>query len=348
VNRRRSPAGKVAVVALLVLVAASCRRTPSSPELGMQRIALSLSFSEEALKVPVPPEVIIRVIPAPPQIQGPADLAAFQVSSSPAAPEQPPVRFDQTPPCPVARPGTAPKEAAQFQTFFAPAEGVYRRVNKGTISVVGGVLPLKLPYPPQSTWTVRGAPDRVTKGVAGVSKDTTVKQWTIERAVTPTFVITDHLSLSATAIQLSKRVTTVNGVVTTFTPAPAIDFYTFGVEGKTWTSAGIDSATKTAMYVSGKIQKREIIDACGELIDTYQFTLDEQVVDLATGGTSGTPAGEPNVYNIAPHIGGLLVKEDVHVLTTTRTESGAPLSFDFDYTSVFKTLKPAPLGSEKG
>lgn len=337
----RTPKGMALVLVALALVTASCRRPVPEAELGIQRIALSLAFSEEELKVPVEPEVILRIIPAPPTITAP-DLVRFQ-GPPPAAPV-----FDPVPLCPVAGPGSAPEIPAVVQTFFPPSPGLYPRVNKGTISVVGGVLPLTLPYPPLSEWTVRHGEDAITEGIDGVTEDSIEKTWTIRRAVTPSFVVTDSVQLTDTALQLTQRVTEVNGVVSTFTPTPAVDVYTFGVEGDTWVSAGVDPDTNTAMYVSGAIVAREIVDACGELVDTYRFTLEEQFVNLDTGETSGTPLQEPNTYNIATQYGALLVKESVHTLTTTQTPDGAPLTYELTYTSVIDTLTPGPLPPEDG
>ena len=97
------------------------------------------------------------------------------------------------------------------------------------------------------------------------------------------------------------------------------------------------------MVVNGKIEKREVVDTCGELVDTYRITLSETMVNLATGETSGTPQDEPNVYNVATQYGGMIVREDVHYTQTTTTADGTPVVLEFDYVSTLDDIEPKPV-----
>jgi len=332
---------RAVVIVLATALLASCGRGPEDFEVGVKRVALALAFAEEELAEPVSPHVIRQLVPAPPEVD----------FSNPPPVEEVVFEFDNPLDCPAAPPGAAPAQAVQRAVTSPPAAGPYLRHNEGTVEVTGGVIPLTLPFPPLTRWEVgeSEAIPRQPGPFAGGPLDTTppgnnheldIRKVIIENA----FVVTDRVRITHAEIQLLSRTTEASGTTTVFSPDPPITLYQFAVEGTTWRSAGVDTETDTAMLVQGTIQRREVVDVCGERIDTYRVSMTESVVNLQTGETSGTDADRPNVYNVAPHHGGLVIREDVRSTTRARDpESGAPVIVLLEYVSTINAVEPVAL-----
>jgi hypothetical protein len=329
----------VALVVSLASVAAACGGGgEESIELGIKRVALSLSFSEEELAVPVPPNVITRIVPAPPGTD-------FTVPSAPVTAPDLAALFPQ---CGTAPEGAPPAEAVARTVTSPPQTGRYLRHNKGTITI-NGALPITLPYPPFSAWEVpaieeidRPANDGVPFIVDPIPAGTDYVV-DLKKVIIPGFEITDRLQISATDIKLLQRTTVSGEDTTTFTPDPPVTLYTFGAEGTTWRSAGLDTETGTSMFLQGTIVSREVVDVCGTPIDTYRVEVTEQLVNLNTGDISGTPpGGEPSYYNYAPQLGGYVLREDVLSQVTTRDPAtGVPVQATLDYVSTANATGPS-------
>ena len=330
----RSLATRVALAAAVVLLAAGCQRPNRDAELGVSRIALNLAFSDEELVEPVDPAVIVRLVPAPPEVKEPEDVLDYTD----------PEPMLSLAPCPEIPAGAAPDVAVEFQIKDPPPAGTFERVNEGKIVFNSGALLITLPYPPVSTWEVLPLEDEVTPGVEGVTEPTVRIRWQVRRVVAAGFETIDTLRVDGNNLQLLQRDTTVNGVTTTFKPTPPVNLYVAGNEGDTWKSAGVDSESGTAMLVQGTIGQREVVNACGTPVDTYRVSVEEQLVNLDTGETSGSAIGEPNVYNIATQFGGLAVREDIHTTTATRTEAGVPVTIELDYVSTARGVTPTSGG----
>ncbi len=323
----------VMLVALSVL-ATACGRGNSDRALpiGVKRVALNLVFAKEELAKPLTPEVILRILPPLPELSG-GDLNQFR------GPLRPPSLF---PPCAVAQPGQGPEKPVTFSAVRPPAVGAYGRHNKGTLKLVGP-LSLTLPFPPASRWEIPKTTRIVTPSPLPNTDPDITFEWDIRKILVPGFEVIDSMRLLEDRIELVKRRTINQGAESTFTPTPPVRIYTFGDEGSVIASAGMDTETNTAMVVNGKVEKREFVDVCGEVIDTWRVSLDEQVVNLDTGETSGTLQGDPNIYNFATQYGGIVVREDVHYTATTRTAEGTPVVLEFDYESTLDAITPTPL-----
>jgi hypothetical protein len=82
---------------------------------------------------------------------------------------------------------------------------------------------------------------------------------------------------------------------------------------------------------------------CGTLHDALRIVVTERVVNLATGETSGTADGDPNVFHVASQLGGLVLREDVHFTQTIATPDGAAVvEWDYQSTQDSATPEPAP------
>jgi hypothetical protein len=318
---------------------AGCGTGDRELELGIKRVALSLAFADEGKAEPVAPKVVYQLIPAPPA------LVASATATPPAAlpPFEPPAFIS----CPAAPAGSSPERAVLRLATAPPPAGTYPRRNTGKIHVEGGLAPLDLPYPPLSLWefsasTPVDVPGDPTGAVAPPEKD---DQYTVKKSLTPDFFVIETLQRTSTGINLLKRETSANGTTSVFTPSPPVTVYQFGVENEEWRSAGVDQETSTAMLVTGKIVKREVVDVCGTLVDTYQAQYTEELVNLDTGEVSGTDPATPSTIDVAPQLGALVIKEDMHSTMRVRDEeSGAPITITFTYVSTAASTEPVPPG----
>jgi hypothetical protein len=321
------------VVGALALVTAACGGGGDDPtQVGIRRVALALAFSEAELAEPVAPNVIVQLVPAPPE----AALTP-EIYENP-----PPELFDSPFACPTAPPGAAPAVPVSFSVKGAPAPGSYPRHNTGTISIEGGPFPITFPYPFASTDEISPAEEVDAESAPGLPP-TKVVEYEVKRVLGGGFETTDRFRVGSAAVELVKRTTVTPGETTVFEPTPPVDVYVFGVEGSSWNDAGVDSENGTAMAFQGTIEKREVVDVCGTAIDTYRVSAQETMVNLDTGQTSGTSSDDPNIYNVATQFGGLVVRADVHTTDTTRDpESGAPVVLVLEYVTTLDDVEPAP------
>ena len=330
----------VALLCALALVA--CSTPDRKVELGVKRVALSLAFAEQELAEPVAPRVLYQLVPAPPGL----------IESAPITP---PAQIDFELPayltCPAAPDGAVAPVAAKRVAVAPPPAGTYPRRNTGTVTLEGGVIPINLPFPPFSLWEYgTPTPTEVTpSAVAGTATQVPAEpmpadEYDVVKTLTPEFTITERLRRTPNGIEMLKRTTRANGVETVFTPEPPIIIHQFQVEGERWVSSGVDRETSAAMLFEATIQSRELVDVCGTMVDTYRVTFTEQLVNLDTGEVSGSQPGDASTYNIAPHFGGLIVREDVHsTFQTHDPNTGTPIVVRFDYVSTTSTMEPVVL-----
>lgn len=331
---------KLALLLSLAVGLSACGGGDGGLDIGVRRVALNFVFEDEALAEPARPETIIRVAPLPPEVQQPADLERFR--TPPAAPEVPISLL-----CPAAPAGAAPAIPVTFEVDGPPAVGGYSRHNKGTIDIKGGPFDFRLPFPPWSTWKIPAVEQVEEEETLEPGQPPVVHaEFDIHKIVYESFKVIDRFRLNSDdqKIQLVRRTTVNDGVEQIFEPSPPIDFYVFGVEGDEWTSAGVDDERGTAMLFEARIEKREVVDVCGEVIDTYRVVASETMVNLRTGDTSGTSDDDPNVYNVATQYGGMVIREDIHSTITTRDpETGAPLLIELDYVSTLDSIQPSAI-----
>jgi hypothetical protein len=330
---------RIVLLVLATALVAGCSSGHHDLELGIKRVALALAFADEGKAQPVPPKVVYQLIPAPPALVDEAP------STPPAA--LPPFELPAFITCPKANLAGAPAQAVLRLATKPPDAGKYPRRNTGTIHVDGGLVPLDLPYPPFSLWEFGAATHVDVAGDpsgAAVAPETD-DEFTVKKALTPDFFTVETLRRTSTGIVLVKRESTANGVKTTFTPTPPPTVYQFGVENDEWRSAGIDTDTSTSILITGKILKREVVDVCGTLVDTYQAQYTEELVNLDTGEVSGTDPAATSLISVAPQLGALVVKEDMHLVSHVRdAKSGAPLTITMTYISTASSTEPVPPG----
>jgi hypothetical protein len=345
------------VVALICacLLLSSCASTPADKvRISVKRIALSLAFKNEELAKPVAPEVIIRLIPAPPDVVASGDLTPYRTT-----PNAPPLPVLAPPPklCPTAPQGATISQPVGVTIDQPPQAGWYRRFNKGSLGITAGPLVLKVPFPRVTLMEIKdvqvlqrpkvdshagdaaGQAPPLADAAGTVAGTRTVTRFTMVEYI-GTVTITDVYEYDEAALRLVQRTTDTGGGTSTFTPSPQIVLVELGNYGNDWNEGGSDKDSSTAMVVRGATTAQEAVDVCGQLIDSLHYENDEQTVNLATQEVSGT-SDTKNVYNIAPQKNGLLVREKKK-FTQVVDVNGSKVVIDWDYTSTLGNLEPFP------
>lgn len=334
-------------LALASLLLAGC--VPSRPdrlEFGVQRIALGIAFVDEDAAPPPEPEVIVRLIPAPPEVYEPGfDFESVRVpeDEAPELEDDEDIPLPPLPPrCPTASPQATIDLPVSPAVLDPPSPGRYPRANAGTFELVTAGPALKFPYPFESSWLIspeKPAP-RPTGTVAVPTNTPTGRQWTVTKQVGG-FQTIETMELASNGVLLVERRTVNAGVETVLRPEPPVTFFQFGAEGDTWNSAGADVENDLAIVIQGSINDRAVVDVCGVLAETFVIGYTEQVVNLATGETSGTDSAEPSTVYYAPQYGGLVVKEEMHTTQRVTADDGSPVVINLDYVSTLMSVDPA-------
>lgn len=329
------------VVAMFGVLASACGASEApSPRLGVRPVALDFAFSQEELREPVEPKRIVRIIPAPPRV----------VSGEVPLDEN--VTFPPAPECVKPRKGTVVDEPATVFVKKPPKMGSYARHNTGTFGVRAGQLDLTLPFPPASSDMLSNlrevAPRDPVSGLFDESpspeeEGSGVWEWDAVHAITPEFTVMTRYRLTDVAIQVVRRETKTQEGTSVFVPNPPVTLMELnqGV-GDSWRSSGADSRRRIAMNLEGRIEKTEVVELCGDVVDSYRVVTQETLVNLETGESSGTNAEKPNVYNIATQLGGLIASTEQHYTQQTRLEDGTPIVLEFNYTSTLDQVEPQP------
>jgi hypothetical protein len=172
-------------------------------------------------------------------------------------------------------------------------------------------------------------------------------------SVTDTFRYTYTDETGGDYLYLVKRVTVARGEESVFVPSPPIRVVRLNVpEGNVADAgvvhAGIDRETNVALAIESQIVGRELVDVCGEVVDTYRVQVKEHFVDLSKDvpETSGNEGDTANFWNIQFDNGLLIVREEVHSVHRTTTEvlgQQVPVQVTYDYVSTLDSLEPQPL-----
>jgi hypothetical protein len=333
--RRRTRSARIVAAGLATLVLAGCSfSAPDKTSLGVRRVGLDLAYSDNDLKVAVPPRIILKYVPAPPA----AILAALPSASAYLPPPTPTAVPPVVPPCPKAPAGSVPEQAATVAITTAPVAGTYLQRNVGTIKV-SGTTPLTFQYPEVSQFVIRNVKTEiVTDPSYGRESHTT---FVVEDQITPTFKIVSSYLYDPRQLTLLRRDTISGATITTFRPTPGVEVLAFTGQGGSWTGTGIDTVTLDTMTVQGSIAAPEAVDVCGTLIDAERVSTDEKQVDVANRSQSGTRVGQPSITHYATQFGGLPVRREQHTSQVVRTEKG-PVTLETDVVSTMMSVQPVP------
>lgn len=325
-------------------------------QVGMKQVGVNLSFANGSLLH----TRIVQLQPEP--VPG---YGAFLVQVSALQNVQPvngPSGNGFPPPpsssCPSAPAGARPSQAVAALVTKQPAPGLYTQHNTGKFTLVEDGLSLSGDYPEQGEFTIQNETqtssydevdgtvtdfyyDVVDTGVDGSETTTTYRAQVVEGSLSNRAQLEAGTGPGTTGeVDLVKQVTVNSQGTSTFQPSSPIEIVGFdrGV-GTSWNSAGVDSSTGTIMTVQGSIKAIENVDVCGSLVQAYQVVSNEKLSNPRSGLTSSTSTSDPNVYDIAPQLGGLLVRQHIDT-TTTYTSGGAATVVELDYTSTLNSVTP--------
>ena len=344
----------VVAFALALLAGACGGQDDLRIQIGLQRIALDLAFKPEGETEKAKPQQTLM----PTAIGSQAEFA-ITVPEATFDPQTSgivrPLRME--PPCAVAD-GVFPDRPVASTVARPPVAGVYPVHRTGTFAVESAVFPFKGVMPPKGEKEYRNV--KVIPGTTDVLGNKAADQFEYEVVEQTGDNFTARtLRVTPKAIQLVKQVTKVGTTTVTFSPTPPITLVGLGgSEGSSWNSAGIDTATGTSMVVQGTIAKRENVDLCGKVYDSYMVRSTERITNVAdqytsqtndaSGQASAAPGGEPgkpNTYWVATQYGGLFIQEEFHTTTTLTVEAAGgarvPVTLKLDYRNTFDAIDPA-------
>lgn len=342
------------VAVALALVAAACGGGGHHRvQIGLQRLALNLAFkAEDQAKKAEPVQTIVPTI-VPSQAEYAVTVPTSTFDQRPARLSTPrPV----APPC-LAAQGVLPDKPVTATVLAPPAAGRYTVHRTGTFAIESAVFPFQGLMPPKGEKEYRNV--KVIPGTTDVLGNKAPDEYEFEVFEKTGDNFTSRtLHVTSTAIELVKQVTKVGSTTVTFSPTPAITLVGLGSGvGTSWNSAGIDTATGASMVVQGQITKRENVDLCGKVYDTFLVQSTERITnvtdqytsqtddanDQASAAAGGEP-GKPNTYWVATQYGGLFIQEEFHTTTTLTTDVGGapvPVTLKLDYTNTFDAIDPA-------
>ena len=338
-----SPRARLVVaVGMLLLSLTACGKHDSTVDLGLKKVTLDLSFKAKNGATPTLTQVISAQEPYAPAVQAIGDLVGPVVP--PAG-----ISFNL---CPTAPAGLLPEVPVNGTVIKGPVAGTYLQHISGNykltgpLNLAGNLLPFGAMQ--IANVTDHDGKDQLGQEMRTIAYDvieanilstTTTHYESITRDISRTD-IKDSPQPVASELEMIWSKTVAGGQTSTFTPTPPITVMQYGGEGAQWNSAGIDQDTGTAMVVQGNITKREPIDVCGTMVDTFRVESVERVVNPGTGYTSQTNASTGNVYNVATQFGGLMVRKIIDT-TTMLQVSGASETLVLKSTSTLNSTTPA-------
>jgi hypothetical protein len=303
--------------------------------IGFRRVALDLSYKDQALAAPPTPENTL--------IPQPVISSGLFVNLHPPIgklPENPFPTVTNT--CPTAGPNEHPDDPVTVFAQVPPKPGTYLQHNTGKFSLGVGAVSGTFQMPKHSVEEIKN----VTKSqindpvngltdviqwdvvVPGLGGSTTTTYQTTFAGAPATSTIAQAAGLPnshapAGELDLVHLVIVSGDTTVDFKPDPPVTLMAFkNGTGTSWNSAGIDQRDGTSMVVEGSITKRVNVDLCGKVYDTYEVSSQEHITNLKTGLTSNTDPNDPNIYDIATQYGALTLHQHITTTITFPTDAG--------------------------
>ena len=325
---------------LLGLLLSACG-PHTDASIGMWSTPLDLQFARPDLAVPVPPAVVVKLLPAPPQV-------LLHLANPTVVPLPPPAPAPRPPVgCPAASAPGVPGKPLATSTLGAPAPGSYSYATKGTGTVSGGASSVSAPLPTTTAVTVSGStqspPDSTVGLEGGVPASGRETTYAVTTRLSQTVVQTDILMVSATSINLVKRQLTNAERTFDITPTPQVRLMVFGPVGTRWSSRGTDSGSAATLDYSGSIDAVTQVKICGVVTRAYRVSYTSTLTN-PTGNEvvrTGTDSAKPATFTIAPQLGGLVLAQDVHSQDVRLySDLSGYVGTNLDYASVLTELTP--------
>ena len=339
--RHRRTAALLAVLALT-----ACGPDPDT-QIGMRASTLDLQFARPDLAIPVPPNIVVRLLPAAPAVLD----RISRPSAAPLPPSLPP-----TPPppagCPAASAPGRPGKPLAESTSGTPKPGYYGYATKGKGTVTGGTDPVTAPLPPSTSVAVSASqlvpPSSTIDVEGGAPASGKQPEYTVTTQLSSTVRQVDTLRVSATSINLVKR--QISNAERSFEVelTPHVRLMVFGPVGTSWSSRGTDSDTSTTFDYSGTIEGVTKVKVCGVVTEAYRVSYESTLTNTAGYEVirTGTDSAHPASFTIAPQLGGLVLAQQVYSEDLRLYSNlGGYVQTTLDYTSVLTDLEPAAVGA---
>lgn len=329
--RRQRWLAAVAAAGLL----SSCASTPKpGVDIGIARVGLSQAFTDKNL-TPLPAQVIVGLVPAPPQLVAQPDLTPYIVppGSSAIRPAAP-----TAPACPAAAKDATVPGAAPLSISGPPQLGYYKLHNQGTIKVTSGTLSLQFPYPTHTYEQVTDVRQVETSAAPAVAS-TPRSQFTLTTTVTPTYVVTETYQFDKSTMDLVHHEETNDGAVITDDWVPPVEVFDESGIGKSWQDIAESTGSQRTFTINGTTTGKRVVDVCGSLIETVEAHTQTTIIDAATHQESGTTSGMTDIEAIATSVGGLAAYRELHT-TNVLSVNGSPVTIQIDVASTLDNLQP--------
>jgi len=354
-----------AVVAVGLTMTACGINSGRGFQVGVKQVGLNLAFANGSLLT----TRIVHLQPEP--VAGYGDFLAqisnldnVQTVNGAQSSGFPPLVPHST--CPKAGPGARPDQRVKVLVTEPPAPGLYTEHNTGKFTLVEDGLSLSGQYPAQGEYTIQNEKkdsstdstpvqgeagpngtvtdfyyDLVEVGVDGSETTTTYRDHIVQGSAANKAQLEAGTGPGTTGeLDLVEQVVQNSQGTSTFLPSSPVEIVAFnkGV-GASWNSVGVDTSTGTVMTVQGSIKAVDNVDVCGRLVEAYQVVSNEKLSNPKSGFTSATSASDPNVYEIAPQFGGIMVRQHIDTTTSYTSGSGATV-VDLNYTSTLNSVTP--------
>jgi hypothetical protein len=330
-------ARRLAVAGTLAALLTGCASTPRPHvEIGMSKVGLNRAFTNADLP-PLPPNVIVRIIPAPPAVAGQAepDLTPFEVRPDRPAPPKPVV----VPRCPKAAADATVPGPAPFGFAAPPKPGRYNVHNVGTITLSAAGQTFRFPYPPVTTMDISTSKVVEVPVVPGLPLTNPHTQLDLTTTLMPGHTVVERLQYDTATLDLVSRAETDRGPTTSVTWSPPVEIFATGGPGTTWQDLASDEGSRHALGIQGSVDRKTVVDICGSLVETVEASSTTTLVELSSGATSGTTAGARDVLRVATGYGALFAEREQHT-TEIRTVEGVPVTITTDVVSTLDSLDP--------
>jgi len=354
-----------AVVAVGLTMTACGINSGRGFQVGVKQVGLNLAFANGSLLT----TRIVHLQPEP--VAGYGDFLAqisnldnVQTVNGAQSSGFPPLVPHST--CPKAGPGARPDQRVKVLVTEPPAPGLYTEHNTGKFTLVEDGLSLSGQYPAQGEYTIQNEKkdsstdstpvqgeagpngtvtdfyyDLVEVGVDGSETTTTYRDHIVQGSAANKAQLEAGTGPGTTGeLDLVEQVVQNSQGSSTFLPSSPVEIVAFnkGV-GDSWNSAGVDTTTGTIMTVQGSIKAVDNVDVCGRLVEAYRVVSNEKISNPKSGFTSATSASDPNVYELSPQFGGIVVRQHIDT-TTTYTSGSSATVVDLNYTSTLNSVTP--------
>lgn len=342
--RLRGVTGSRLTVACVLLGFTVACAGPQEPlSVGVSEVASDIVLGAPPAKPTAAP------LPLPPNAL-PVPRSGFEpLPPPPPLPERPPVVAPV--PCPSANPLSAPTLIAPGEVTLPPAPATYAYRNSGTYEV-SGANAVKGRFPAAATRTVRAV---ASDGAGGFTYEVRAVLGTT--ATTTSYLLTPGAAGGVwiqkvrtqeydakTDPQDPKAVPVSESA---FDPTPDLQLLSFPmVTGAEVTTRSVDTSTGRVVALRSTVQVKGRTDVCGTLLDTQVIRVDgeigtcpvvERPSEVPPAVPSSSPAPQPRqcdlsaatpagmletfvgTYHVATQYGGLVVQDEVRVLTETPT-----------------------------